>query len=59
MQDILIRPYDPKNPDEIAAMARIWNKVVEDGVAFPQEDYLNAESGAAFFCVADRLRCGS
>ena len=56
MQDILIRPYDPKNPDEIAAMARIWNKVVEDGVAFPQEDYLNAESGAAFF--ASQTGCG-
>ena len=38
MQDILIRPYDPKNPDEIAAMTRIWNKVVEDGVAFRSEE---------------------
>ena len=28
---------------------RIWNRVVEDGVAYPQEDFLDRESGAAFF----------
>ena len=31
------------------AMIRIWNEVVEEGIAFPQEDYLDIESGAAFF----------
>ena len=28
---------------------RIWNRVVEDGEAFPQEEFLDTESGAAFF----------
>lgn len=56
MQDILIRSYDPQNTDEIAAMARIWNKVVEDGVAFPQEDFLDTEGASAFF--AAQTDCG-
>lgn len=44
--NIIIRAYQPSDlPD----MIRIWNEVVEDGVAFPQEDYLTAQSGAAFF----------
>jgi L-amino acid N-acyltransferase YncA len=30
-------------------MVAIWNQVVEDGVAYPQEEGLTAESGAAFF----------
>lgn len=30
-------------------MIRIWNEVVEDGVAFPQLELLNETSGAAFF----------
>lgn len=30
-------------------MIRIWNRVVEDGVAFPQEDFLDDVTGAAFF----------
>ena len=30
-------------------MIRIWNEVVEEGVAFPQEEYLDPDSGAAFF----------
>ena len=29
--------------------ARIWNEVVEDGIAFPQEELLDMESGAEFF----------
>lgn len=56
MQDILIRSYDSQNADEIAAMARIWNKVVEDGVAFPQEDFLDTEGASAFF--AAQTDCG-
>lgn len=27
----------------------IWNAVVEDGMAFPQEDVLTEETGEAFF----------
>ncbi len=42
----VIREYTNRDlPD----MIRIWNEVVEDGIAFPQEELLNAETGAAFF----------
>lgn len=41
-----IREYQPA---DVAAMVSIWNEVVEDGIAFPQEECLDAESGAAFF----------
>lgn len=34
----------------------IWNKVVEDGEAFPQEDFLNDKTGADFF--AAQTYCG-
>ncbi len=37
-------------------MIRIWNQVVEDGVAFPQEDDLDGETGEAFF--ASQTFCG-
>ena len=30
-------------------LIRIWNEVVEEGAAFPQEEFLTAESGADFF----------
>ena len=30
-------------------MIRIWNEVVEDGIAFPQEDLLTEDTGKAFF----------
>ena len=30
-------------------MTTIWNEVVEAGNAFPQEEFLNQEAGAAFF----------
>ena len=30
-------------------MIRIWNEVVEEGIAFPQEECLTIETGAAFF----------
>lgn len=43
---VIIRPY---TENDIADMVRIWNQVVEDGVAFPQEDYLTEQTGAAFF----------
>lgn len=43
---ILIRAYEAKDlPD----MIRIWNEVVEEGVAFPQEECLTEETGKAFF----------
>ena len=46
IMNIIIRAY--QNTD-LPAMNQIWNEVVEDGVAFPQEDFLNAETGKAFF----------
>ena len=44
--NIIIRAYQDT---DLSAMNQIWNEVVEDGVAFPQEDFLNAETGKAFF----------
>ena len=41
-----IREY---NENDMEAMIRIWNEVVEDGVAFPQEVCLDEESGKKFF----------
>ena len=37
-------------------MIEIWNEVVEEGVAFPQEESLDGETGAAFF--ASQSHCG-
>ena len=41
---------------DVPAMVRIWNEVVEEGVAFPQEKPLDEASGAAFF--AAQTYCG-
>ena len=43
---MIIREY---TQDDVAALIQIWNEVVEEGRAFPQEDYLNMETGTAFF----------
>lgn len=43
---MLVRKYDNK---DIKAMTEIWNEVVEDGVAFPQEDKLDEVTGKDFF----------
>ena len=48
---ILIREYRQGDLDDLV---RIWNEVIEDGIAFPQEDTLDAESGAAFFAAQSR-----
>ena len=42
----MIRQYKQSDMPE---MIRIWNEVVEEGIAFPQEECLDLESGAAFF----------
>ena len=42
--------------DDIAEMMDIWNEVVRDGIAFPQEEELDLESGSAFF--ASQTYCG-
>ena len=44
--DIKIREY--RTEDAVSA-SEIWNQVVDDGVAFPQEEDLTRESGDAFF----------
>lgn len=51
--EIFIRKY--QNSD-ITDMIRIWNEIVEEGVAFPQEDLLNEATGRDFF--ASQTYCG-
>ena len=46
--NITVRKYEEK---DLPAMIRIWNKVVEDGVAFPQEECLDEKTGAEFFAA--------
>lgn len=43
---MIVRPYTEYDVEQ---MTGIWNKVVEDGEAFPQEEYLTKESGSLFF----------
>ena len=50
---MIIRKYNEK---DLAAMVAIWNEVVEDGIAFPQEELLDSETGAEFF--ASQSYCG-
>lgn len=44
--NIQIKPYEKT---DIAEAISIWNEVVEDGVAFPQEEALTEETGDIFF----------
>ncbi len=44
--NIKLREYTSK---DAAAACEIWNQVVDDGVAFPQEEDLTEESGDVFF----------
>lgn len=46
--NITVRAYTEA---DLPAMVTIWNEVVEDGVAFPQEEMLDLQSGAAFFAA--------
>lgn len=34
---------------DLSQMIEIWNEIVEEGIAFPQEDLLTAETGKEFF----------
>lgn len=43
---IQVRAYEEK---DLPKMIAIWNEVVEEGVAFPQEECLDAKSGEHFF----------
>ena len=49
----MIRAYEAK---DLPSMISIWNEVVEEGVAFPQEEALTQETGKAFF--ASQTHCG-
>lgn len=46
--ELEIRAYQEQDLPE---MIRIWNQVVEEGVAFPQEEPLDLASGREFFRV--------
>lgn len=46
--ELVIRAYDLA---DLPAMVEIWNQVVEEGIAFPQEECLDLESGRAFFAA--------
>lgn len=41
---------------DAAVASEIWNQVVDDGVAFPQEEDLTPESADAFFQGTDIYR---
>ena len=43
---MIIREY---TQNDISDMIRIWNEVVDEGIAFPQEECLTMETGRAFF----------
>ena len=43
---MLIREY---TENDLSQMIKIWNKVVEEGTAFPQEEVLNQTDGLLFF----------
>lgn len=43
---MLIRKY---TENDLAEMIHIWNVVVEEGIAFPQENVLDQSSGTDFF----------
>lgn len=44
--NIFIRAY---KTEDAAGACEIWNQVVADGVAFPQEEQLTTQTGDAFF----------
>lgn len=53
MKNIVVREY---SADDIPAMKDIWNEVVDEGVAFPQEDELT--DGSAREVFAQQTYCG-
>lgn len=44
--NITIRAYQP---EDLSQMIDLWNEVVEEGIAFPQEELLTPQTGAEFF----------
>ena len=43
---ITVRKY---TAEDLPQMIEIWNEIVEEGIAFPQEELLTMDSGEAFF----------
>ena len=43
---MIVREFDEK---DLSAMVEIWNDIVRDGIAFPQEEELTINSGREFF----------
>ena len=50
---VSVRLYTPA---DLPAMIDIWNEVVRDGIAYPQEEFLDSATGPAFF--AAQTACG-
>ena len=50
---IMVNQY---NTDDLKSMIEIWNRVVEDGIAFPQTESLDMASGKEFF--GSQTYCG-
>lgn len=46
IMDLIIRAYEP---EDLPDMIRLWNEVVEEGIAFPQEELLTLQTGTDFF----------
>lgn len=51
--EIIVREY---TQSDLSEMIRIWNDVVEDGIAFPQEELLTDITGSEFF--SSQTYCG-
>ncbi len=43
---MMVRAYQAA---DLPAMIRIWNEIVDEGIAFPQEELLDEKTGAEFF----------
>lgn len=51
LKDILVRAY---NEADLPAMREIWNEIVEEDIAFPQEESLSPEQAKSFFAAQSR-----
>lgn len=47
---VIVRPLQPQ---DLAAATAVWNQVVEDGIAFPQQEILDLPAAEAFFAQQD------
>lgn len=52
-KEIIIEGY---KAEDVGQMIEIWNEVVEEGVAFPQEETLEIDTGLQFF--KEQTYCG-